>query len=219
MNIILLERVEKLGKLGDVVSVKPGYARNYLLPTGKALRASKANMEKFEAERAEREQKNAVSRTAAEQQSGELDGLAVNLVRAASEMGQLFGSVTARDIADAVTASGQPVERRQIVMDNAIKTLGLFPIKVTLHAEVTITVTVNIARSLEEAETQLQIGRAVIASDQDDMEDNFASSKVVEAMDKAEAAGDKTGDDDADEAAAEETPADEDAGETADDNA
>ena len=219
MNIILLERVEKLGKLGDVVSVKPGYARNYLLPTGKALRASKANMEKFEAERAEREQKNAVSRTAAEQQSGELDGLAVNLVRAASEMGQLFGSVTARDIADAVTASGQPVERRQVVMDNAIKTLGLFPIKVTLHAEVTITVTVNIARSLEEAETQLQIGRAVIASDQDDMEDNFASSKVVAAMDKAEAAGDKTGDDDADEAAAEETPADEDAGETADDNA
>ena len=219
MNIILLERVEKLGKLGDVVSVKPGYARNYLLPTGKALRASKANMEKFEAERAEREQKNAVSRTAAEQQSGELDGLAVNLVRAASEMGQLFGSVTARDIADAVTASGQPVERRQIVMDNAIKTLGLFPIKVTLHAEVTITVTVNIARSLEEAETQLQIGRAVIASDQDDMEDNFASSKAVAAMDKAKAAGDKTGDDDADEAAAEETPADEDAGETADDNA
>jgi len=215
MNIILLERVEKLGKLGDVVSVKPGYARNYLLPTGKALRASKANMEKFEAERAEREQKNAVSRTAAEQQSGELDGLAVNLVRAASEMGQLFGSVTARDIADAVTASGQPVERRQVVMDNAIKTLGLFPIKVTLHAEVTITVTVNIARSLEEAETQLQIGRAVIASDQDDMEDNSASSKAVAAMAKAEAAGDAT----ADEAAAEKTPAVEDAGETADDNA
>ena len=215
MNIILLERVEKLGKLGDVVSVKPGYARNYLLPTGKALRASKANMEKFEAERAEREQKNAVSRTAAEKQSGELDGLAVNLVRAASEMGQLFGSVTARDIADAVTVSGQPIEKRQVVMDNAIKTLGLFPIKVTLHAEVTITVTVNIARSLEEAETQLQIGRAVIASDQDDMEDNYASSKAVAAMAKAEAAGDAT----ADEAAAEETPADEDAGETADDNA
>ena len=215
MNIILLERVEKLGKLGDVVSVKPGYARNYLLPTGKALRASKANMEKFEAERAEREQKNAVSRTAAEQQSGELDGLVVNLVRAASEMGQLFGSVTARDIADAVTASGQPVERRQVVMDNAIKTLGLFPIKVTLHAEVTITVTVNIARSLEEAETQLQIGRAVIASDQDDMEDNYASSKAVAAMAKAEAAGDAT----ADEADEEETPAVEDAGETADDNA
>jgi large subunit ribosomal protein L9 len=100
-------------------------------------------------------------------------------------------------------------------MDNAIKTLGLFPIKVTLHAEVTITVTVNIARSLEEAETQLQIGRAVIASDQDDMEDNYASSKAVAAMAKAEAAGDAT----ADEAAAEETPADEDAGETADDNA
>ena len=215
MNIILLERVEKLGKLGDVVSVKPGYARNYLLPTGKALRASKANLEKFEAERAEREQKNADNRTAAEQQSSHIDGLAVNLVRAASEMGQLFGSVTARDIADAVTATGHSIEKRQVVMDNAIKTLGLFPIKVMLHAEVTITVTVNIARSLEEAETQLEIGRAVIASDQDDIEDNYASSKAV-----ADMANEKAADDDTpDEADAEETPADENAEETANDNA
>ncbi len=172
MEIILLERVEKLGKLGDVVTVKPGYARNFLLPSGKALRASKANLEKFESERIEREQKNADSRTEAEQKSNQMNGLSVNLVRAASEMGQLFGSVTARDIAAAVTEAGQPVDKRQVVMDNAIKTLGLFPIKISLHAEVAIDVTVNIARSLEEAETQRELGRAVIASEQDEEVDD-----------------------------------------------
>ena len=181
MEIILLERVEKLGKLGDVVRVKSGYARNFLLPTGKALRASKANLEKFEAERVEREQKNADSRTEAEQKSNQMDGLSVNLVRAASEMGQLFGSVTARDIATAVTEAGQPVDKRQVVMDNAIKTLGLFPIKISLHAEVAISVTVNIARSLEEAETQRELGRAVIASDQDgEVDDNPTSANIID---------------------------------------
>ena len=176
MEIILLERVEKLGKLGDVVTVKSGYARNFLLPTGKALRASKANLDKFEAERVEREQKNADSRTEAQQKSNQMEGLSVNLVRAASEMGQLFGSVTARDIATAVTEAGQPVDKRQVVMDNAIKTLGLFPIKVSLHAEVAISVTVNIARSLEEAETQRELGRAVVASDQNEEADNNPSA-------------------------------------------
>ena len=181
MEIILLERVEKLGKLGEVVTVKSGYARNYLLPTGKALRASKANLEEFETERVEREQKNADSRTEAEQKSNQMDGLSVNLVRAASEMGQLFGSVTARDIAKAVTETGQSVDKRQVVMDNAIKTLGLFPIKISLHAEVTINVTVNIARSLEEAETQRALGRAVIASDQDeDVDDNPTAANYVD---------------------------------------
>ena len=181
MEIILLERVEKLGKLGDVVTVKSGYARNFLLPTGKALRASKANLEKFEAERVEREQKNADSRTEAEQKSNQMDGLSVNLVRAASEMGQLFGSVTARDIATAVTEAGQPVDKRQVVMDNAIKTLGLFPIKISLHAEVAISVTVNIARSLEEAETQRELGRAVIASDQDgEVDDNPTGANIID---------------------------------------
>ena len=181
MEIILLERVEKLGKLGDVVTVKSGYARNFLLPTGKALRASKANLEKFETERLEREQKNADSRTEAEQKSNQMDGLSVNLVRAASEMGQLFGSVTARDIAAAVTEAGQPVDKRQVVMDNAIKTLGLFPIKISLHAEVAISVTVNIARSLEEAETQRELGRAVIASDQDgEVDDNPTGANIID---------------------------------------
>ena len=136
MQIILLERVEKLGKLGDVVNVKPGYARNYLLPTGKALRANKVNLEKFEAERSERESRNADAKSAAENKAESMRGLTVALVRAASEMGQLFGSVSSRDIADAVVASGHDLDKRQVNMDKSIKTLGLFPIRVSLHAEV-----------------------------------------------------------------------------------
>lgn len=168
MQIILLERVEKLGQLGDIVTVKPGYARNFLLPQGKAIRASKTNLEKFEQERADRETQNANQRSDAESRASSMSELTVNLVRAASEMGQLFGSVSSRDIATAVTEAGHAIDKRQVVMDKAIKTLGLFPIRVNLHSEVSITVTVNIARSLEEAETQAQLGRAVISSDQDD---------------------------------------------------
>lgn len=167
MEIILLERVEKLGQIGDVVTVKPGYARNFLLPNGKALRASKANLEKFEAERADIEARNADMRSAAEAQAGQMGELTINLVRAASEMGQLFGSVTARDIANGVSEAGHQIDKRDVVMDKAIKSLGLFPIKVNLHAEVALTVTVNIARSLEEAQTQLELGRAVISSEND----------------------------------------------------
>ena len=182
MEIILLERVEKLGKLGDVVTVKPGYARNYLLPQGKALRASKANLEKFEAERADRETRNASERDAAEKQARNMAGLTVSLVRAASEMGQLFGSVSSRDIAAAVTEAGHALDKRQVIMDTAIKTLGLFPVRVTLHSEVNIDVTVNVARSLEEAEAQAKMGRAVVASDEDDFddEDDAAPEAAVE---------------------------------------
>ena len=154
MQIILLERVEKLGQLGDVVTVKPGYARNYLLPTGKALRANKANLEKFEAERADREARNADAKSAAESKAKAMDGLTVALVRAASEMGQLFGSVSSRDIADAVAAAGHELDKRQVNMDKSIKTLGLFPTRVSLHAEVDAIVTVNVAKLMEEAETQ-----------------------------------------------------------------
>jgi len=167
MQIILLERVEKLGKLGDVVTVKPGYARNFLLPQGKALRANKANMEKFEQERADREKRNADERSTSETLAKSMDNLSVNLVRAASEMGQLFGSVSSRDIANAITEAGHAVEKRQVVMDKAIKTLGLFPIRINLHSEVSVTITVNIARSLEEAETQSKLGHAIVASDND----------------------------------------------------
>ena len=161
MQIILLERIEKLGQMGDLVNVKPGYARNYLLPQGRALRANKANMERFETERAQREADNLTKRSEAETEAKKIDGLAVNLVRAASEMGQLFGSVTSRDIAEAVTEAGFKINRGQVVMDRAIKTLGLTETRIRLHPEVAVSVTVNIARSLAEAETQLKTGVAV----------------------------------------------------------
>ncbi len=171
MQIILLERVEKLGKLGDVVTVKPGYARNYLLPTGKALRANKENLEKFEAERTERESQNAEAKTAAQSKAGSIDGLTVALVRAASEMGQLFGSVSSRDIANAIVEAGHDLDKRQVNMDKSIKTLGLFPIRVSLHAEVDAIITVNVARSLEEAETQARTGQAVVATEDGNLEE------------------------------------------------
>ena len=170
MQIILLERVEKLGKLGDVVTVKPGYARNYLLPTGKALRANKENLEKFETERSDRETRNADAKAAAEGKAETMGELSVALVRAASEMGQLFGSVSSRDIADAIIAAGHDLDRRQVNMDKSIKTLGLFPIRVSLHAEVDAIVTVNVARSLEEAETQARTGKAVVATEDGNFE-------------------------------------------------
>ena len=168
MQIILLERVEKLGHMGDVVTVKPGYARNFLLPRGKALRANKANMAKYEAEKAELVARNDAAKGEALAIAKNLEGVAVSIVRAASEMGQLFGSVNARDIAAALEEAGHNVDRRQIVMDKAIKTLGLIDMRVNLHAEVSVSITLNIARSLEEAETQLKSGKAVIASDFDD---------------------------------------------------
>ena len=167
MQIILLERVEKLGQMGDLVSVKPGYARNYLLPQGKALRANKANVERFESERSQREADNLTKRSEAEIEGKKMEGLTVNMVRAASEMGQLFGSVTSRDIAEAVTESGFTINRSQVVMDRAIKTLGLTDTRIRLHPEVSVSITVNIARSLAEAETQLKTGVAVTGETND----------------------------------------------------
>jgi large subunit ribosomal protein L9 len=204
MQIILLERVEKLGQLGDVVTVKPGYARNFLLPQGKAIRASKTNLEKFEQERADRETQNANQRSDAESRASSMSDLTVNLVRAASEMGQLFGSVSSRDIATAVTEAGHAVDKRQVVMDKAIKTLGLFPIRVNLHSEVSITVTVNIARSLEEAETQAQLGRAVISSDQDDEDEPEMQAAEAETASTEEDTAEAAAEEKAEDAAAEE---------------
>ena len=168
MQIILLERIEKLGQMGDLVNVKAGYARNYLLPQGKALRAIKANMERFETERAQREAENLTKRSEAETEAAKMSDLAVSMVRAASEMGQLFGSVTSRDIAEAVTKAGYTINRSQVVMDRAIKTLGLNDVRIRLHPEVSVSVTVNIARSLAEAETQLKTGVAVTGETNDD---------------------------------------------------
>jgi large subunit ribosomal protein L9 len=161
MQIILLERIEKLGQMGDLVNVKTGYARNFLIPQGKALRANKANRERFEAERAQREASNLERRKDAETEASKMDGLAVNIVRAASEMGQLFGSVTSRDIAESVTDAGFTITRNQVIMDRSFKTLGLNEARIRLHPEVSVTVIVNIARSLAEAETQLETGVAV----------------------------------------------------------
>ena len=167
MQIILLERIEKLGQMGDLVNVKPGYARNYLLPQGKALRANKANMERFELERAQREADNLTKRSEAETEAKKMSGLAVSIVRAASEMGQLFGSVTSRDIAEAVSEAGFTVNRSQVIMDRAIKTLGLTETRIRLHPEVSVSVTVNIARSIAEAETQLKTGVVVTGETND----------------------------------------------------
>ena len=168
MQIILLERIEKLGQMGDLVNVKTGYARNYLIPQGKALRANKANMQRFEAERAQREANNLELRKDAEAEAAKIQGLAVNMVRAASEMGQLFGSVTSRDIAEAVTEAGFTIDRNQVVMDRSIKALGLTEARIRLHPEVSVTVVVNIARSLAEAETQLKTGIAITGEITDD---------------------------------------------------
>jgi len=200
MQIILLERIEKLGQMGDLVNVKPGYARNYLLPQGKALRANKANMERFESERAQREADNLSRRSDAETEAKKMDGLAVNMVRAASEMGQLFGSVTSRDIAEAVTEAGFTIDRSQVIMDRAIKTLGLTETRIRLHPEVSVVVTVNIARSLAEAETQLQTGMAVTGEINDEAPQDNTAQAVAE-VEKAEAASDDA-DDNADAATA-----------------
>ena len=188
MEIVLLERVEKLGQIGDVVNVKPGYARNYLLPRGKALRANKQNMAKFEAERSAIEKRNADAKKQAEMLSESIGDLSVNLVRAASEMGQLYGSVTARDIAEAVSQAGHEVDKRQVTMESAIKNLGLFTLKLTLHAEVTKQIVVNVARSLEEAKTQLESGKAVISNlDEDDEDERLeAAPEIAAASDATE---------------------------------
>ena len=174
MDVILLERVEKLGQMGDVVSVKPGYARNYLLPRRKALRATKHNLEFFEGRRGQLEADNLQRKSEAESVAKKVDGLTVPVSRAAGESGQLYGSVTARDIAEAIIAAGVTVTRQQVTLDRALKTIGLEEIKVILHPEVSASVVVNIARSQDEAEQQAHLGRAVGVDelDQDDDDDD-----------------------------------------------
>ncbi len=156
MEIILLERVEKLGKIGDVVTVKNGFARNYLLPNKKALRSNAANLKLFEANKAKIVADNDARRTAAEVASKGVDGKAVTLIRQASNTGQLYGSVAVRDLVDALEADGAKVGKNQIVLDKPIKAIGLYEVRVQLHPEVAVTVRINIARSPEEAELQAQ---------------------------------------------------------------
>jgi large subunit ribosomal protein L9 len=154
MQIILFERVEKLGQMGDVVRVKDGFARNYLLPTGKAQRATKENIAAFADRRSQFETANLDRRQDAESIAARLDGQVCIMLRQASEGGQLYGSVNARDIAVAVTESGFTVARKQVILDGAIKSVGLHPIRVTLHPEVAVTVTINVARTQVEAASQ-----------------------------------------------------------------
>ncbi len=154
MDVILLERIESLGQMGDVVKVKPGYARNFLLPQKKALRATKENREYFEKQRAQLEAQNLQRRQDAEKVATKLDGLSVVIIRQAGEFGQLYGSVSTRDIADAVTAAGFTVDRRQVLLDLPIKTLGLHKTRLALHPEVAVSVTLNVAPTEEEAAAQ-----------------------------------------------------------------
>jgi len=167
MDVILLERIERLGQMGDEVRVKPGFARNFLVPKRKALRATAENRRYFETKRADLEARNLERRSEAEQVSAKADGRAVVLVRQAGEAGHLYGSVTPRDIAQALSDDGIKVEKSQIRLNAPIKALGVYKIRVDLHPEVAIHVTCNVARSPEEAEVQARTGKAVVqATDQ-----------------------------------------------------
>jgi large subunit ribosomal protein L9 len=156
MELILLERVEKLGTIGDVVNVKDGYARNFLLPNKKALRANEANRKVFEANRERLESENAARRDEAAKAGSTVDGAEITLIRASSNSGQLYGSVSVRDVAEALNAQGHDVNKSQIILERPIKTLGVFDVKVALHPEVRVTVKANVARSDDEAELQRQ---------------------------------------------------------------
>jgi large subunit ribosomal protein L9 len=181
MKVILLERVERLGAIGDMVTVKDGFARNFLLPRSKALRANAANLKVFETQRAEIESRNARAAQAAAKTGEKLDATSYVMIRQAGETGQLYGSVTGRDVADAVNAEGGKIDRSMVVLDRPIKTLGVHPVKVRLHAEVTVTVNINIARSADEAERQAK-GENVIASqfEEDRASDAQAAADMIE---------------------------------------
>src|SRR5262245_65918539 len=164
MEVILLQRIEKLGQMGQVVKVKAGYARNYLLPRRKAIRATDDNKAKYEKQRAQLEANNLAKRQEAEAISGKVEGITVIIIRQAGETGQLYGSVSARDVAAAATKAGVTIDRNQILMDRPLKDLGLHPIRVALHPEVIVTITANVAKSEEEAELQEQAGHAIVGT-------------------------------------------------------
>jgi large subunit ribosomal protein L9 len=168
MQVILLERIEKLGQMGDVVNVKPGYARNYLLPEKKAMRATDENRRYFEKQRTQLEAVNLERRQEAEAVAAKMKGLTVALIRQAGEAGQLYGSVSARDVADAVQAAGYTTDRPQIKLAPPIKTVGVHEVRVDLHDEVAITIHANVARSPEEAQIQAKTGAAVLRNEEEE---------------------------------------------------
>jgi large subunit ribosomal protein L9 len=180
MKVILLERVEGRGGLGDVVTVKDGYARNFLLPRHKALRANSANLKIFEGQRADIEARNLKAKEAAAKSGDNLDGTSYILIRQAGETGQLYGSVSGRDVADIVNGAGGKLDRSMVVLDKPLKTLGVHPVKVRLHSEVVVSININIARSQDEAERQAR-GENVIASqyEEDRLADEEAAADMV----------------------------------------
>jgi large subunit ribosomal protein L9 len=188
MEIILLERVEKLGAIGDVVVVKDGYARNFLLPNKKALRSNAANRKVFETNRVKIEADNATRRDEAQKASGNVEGKQIVLIRAASQTGQLYGSVSVRDITDGLNADGAGVTKGMIVLERPIKTLGLFDVKVVLHPEVTVMVQVNVARSDDEAE--LQKDGVNVLNQMFEEEQAEIAAEAIEAQVEAEEAAD-----------------------------
>ena len=188
MDIILLERVEKLGAIGDVVTVKDGYARNFLLPNKKALRANEANRKVFEANRGKIESDNANRRDEAQAASGSVEGKQIVLIRAASQTGQLYGSVSVKDIVDGLIAQDAKVTKSMIVLERPIKTLGLFDVRVILHPEVSVGVKVNVARSDDEAE--LQKDGVNVLDQMFEAEQAEIAAEAIEAQVEAEVASD-----------------------------
>ena len=182
MEVILLERIEKLGQMGDIVTVKAGYARNFLLPQKKAMRATSSNKAVFEQQRAHLEADNLERRQEAESVAGKIDGTDVTIIRQAGDSGQLYGSVSARDIAASVTKAGVTVNRSQIVLDRPIKALGIYETRVVLHPEVSVHVTVNIARTEDEAKLQLERGGAILSADEMEAADAIAAAEAALAI-------------------------------------
>jgi large subunit ribosomal protein L9 len=209
MEVILLERIEKLGQMGEEVNVKTGFARNYLLPKNKAVRATDENRMRFQEQRVQLEARNLERKAEAEKVAEPLKGLSVVLIRQAGESGQLYGSVNARDIAQAVTEAGASIGRQQVSLNTPIKALGMHSVSVNLHPEVAIEVTVNVARSPDEAETQARTGRAVGRFDEQEEEEEEARAAELEAQANAvfeeEVAGDATGEPAPDESADDES--------------
>ena len=189
MDIILLQRIEKLGTIGDVVTVKDGYARNFLLPQKKALRANEANKKVFEANRDRLEKENAERRTEAEKAGEKVDGVEIVLIRAASNTGQLYGSVNVRDIVNGLEAKGHEIDKKQVIMGNPIKTIGMHEVRVDLHPEVSVNVKANVARSDDEAELQSQ-GVDVLAQmfedEQREIEEMAAANSVDSTLEPGE---------------------------------
>ena len=213
MELILLERVEKLGQIGDIVNVKPGFARNYLLPREKALRATEANKKIFEGTRAQLEAENLKRREEADAVGVKMNGLTVDLIRQAGEAGHLYGSVNARDIAAGVTAAGFSVGRSQIGLPEPVKSLGLFDVTVNLHPEVAVNVTINVARTAEEAAIQASTGKVAMSQAETEEAEAKAELEAIFEEGAADAAAEELAAEAGEEAAAEDAGEEEDKGE------